>query len=170
MNGLVAMICAVVITSLLGAMSPAHAIDIAGIQYVDLSHYPEENLHNEATFSSRNNGIVVIAYADIKSAERFCHLAGPQVRTGAQIRSVMRAAPQSGKTFDIYYNGASYVRANKMVYPATDSFTQVLEPIVQLQSVDLRMAAKAKEIADLEKKVKAIGRALELGDDPDIND
>lgn len=57
-----------------------------------------------------------------------------------------------------------------MTYPPTDSFTKILEPIVQLQSVDLRMAAKAKEIADLEKKVKAIGRALELGDDPDIND
>lgn len=170
MNGFIPTICAVVITSMFWAVPSTHAIDIAGIQYVDLSHYPDENLHNEASFSSHNNGIVVIAYADIKGAERFCHLASPQVRAGAQIRSVMRAAPQSGKTFDIYYNGASYVRANKMTYPPTDSFTKVLEPIVQLQSVDLRMAAKAKEIAELEKKVKAIGRALELGDDPDIND
>lgn len=154
----------------------AQAIDVAGIQFADLSHYSEESLHNEATFSSRNHGIVVIAYTDFKTAEQYCHLAGPYKKSGAQIRSVLRAGAASGKTFDIYYNGMSYVRGNKGAWPRKEDFTKVLAPIVELQSVDLRLAAKQREADALEKEIKALDRKidaydriLELSRDPDIN-
>ena len=160
---------AVVITALLWAASSVLAIDVAGIQIADLSHYPDENLHNEASWSSRSHGIVVIAYTDFKGAEQYGHRAGPYKKAGAQIRSVLRGPSGPGRTFDIYYNGASYVRANNNTYPPADSFAKVLEPFVALQSVDLRMAAKQREIEALERKVKAMDRAFELGADPNIN-
>lgn len=173
----VATIRAVFIASLLWAAGLAQAIDIAGVQLADLSHYAAESLHSEASHSSKNFGIVVIAYtADLKSAESFCHLAAPYKKSGAVVRSVLRAAPAPGKTFDLYYNGASYVRANKNAYPPTDDFGKVLAWAVDLQSVDLRLAAKQREADALEKEIEALDRkidahdrVLELSRDPDIN-
>ncbi|MFZ5593252.1 MAG: hypothetical protein ACOY4D_03120 [Pseudomonadota bacterium] len=176
MNRFVATICAVVITSLLWAAMSAQAIEVAGVNLADLSHYGAGSLHSEAAHGSRANGLVIVAYANAKDAERYCRKAAPFVRKGATVRAVFAAGVQSGKTFDVYYNGESYVRANKSVWPRTEDFAKVLAWAVDLQSVDLRLAAKQreadaleKEIEDLDRKIDAHDRVLELSRDPDIN-
>jgi len=137
--------------------------------YVDLSHYSRESLHNEAVHGSRNNGIVVVAFTGEEEARAMHRIIVDHVRSGAQIRSVMRAAPEAGMRFDIYYNGISLFRS-KSSRPPVRSLEAELKPIVELQSIDIRIAEKQKEIDDLDRKLEAMDRAFELGDDPDIND
>jgi len=92
------------------------------------------------------------------------------------VRAVFAAGVQSGKTFDVYYNGESTVRANKGAWPRSEDFAKVLEWAVDLQSVDLRLVAKQREAEALEKEIEAFDRkidahdrVLELSRDPDIN-
>lgn len=137
--------------------------------YVDLSHYSRENLHEEAVAGSRNNGIVVVAFTGEEEARDMHRIVADHVRAGALIRSVMRAAPEAGMRFDIYYNGISLFRSKRSSRPPAGSLDAELKPIVELQSIDIRMAEKQKEIDELERKIEAMDRAFELGDDPDIN-
>lgn len=137
--------------------------------YVDLAHYSPQSLHSEAVAGSRNNGIVVVAFTDETAAREMQRVAANYIRAGALIRSVMRAAPMDGMNFDIYYNGASLFQPARSPARPVGSFESALRPIVELQSVDMRMAEKLKEIEDLERKVEAMDRAFELGGDPDIN-
>lgn len=137
--------------------------------YVDLAHYSRENLHKEAVAGSRNNGIVVVAFTDEKEARDMHRIVADHVRAGALIRSVMRAAPEAGMRFDIYYNGISLFRSKQSSRPPVGSLEAELKPVVELQSIDIRMAEKQKEIDELERKLEAMDRAFELGDDPGIN-
>lgn len=172
----VAMTQVVFIASLLCIAMPAQAVEVAGVNLADLSHYGADGLHSEATYGSRANGLVIVAYTNSKDAERYCRDAAPFVRKGATVRAVFAAGAQPHKTFDLYYNGKSYVRANKGAWPHTDDFTKVLAWAVSLQSVDLRLAAKQREADALEKEIEALDRkidahdrVLELSRDPDIN-
>lgn len=165
-----------VLTTLLWAAMPVQAIEVAGVNLADLSHYGADGLHSEAAHGSRANGLVIVAYANAKDAERYCREAAPFARKGATVRAVFAAGVQSGKTFDVYYNGESYVRAHKGAWPRTEDFTKVLAWAVDLQSVDLRLAAKQREADALEKEIEALDRkidahdrVLELSRDPDIN-
>lgn len=147
------------------AQAASRRIDL----YVDLAHYSRENLHKEAVAGSRNNGIVVVAFTDEKEARDMHHIVADHVRAGALIRSVMRAAPEAGMRFDIYYNGISLFRSKQSSRPPVGSLEAELKPVVELQSIDIRMAEKQKEIDELERKLEAMDRAFELGDDPGIN-
>lgn len=176
MNCSLATIRAAIITSLLWVAMPAQAIEVAGVNLADLSHYGADSLHSEAAHGSRANGLVIVAYANAAEAERYCHDAAPFVRKGATVRAVLAAGVQAHKTFDLYYNGESYVRANKGAWPRTDDFIKVLSWAVNLQSVDLRLAAKQREANALEKEIEALDRkidahdrVLDLSRDPDIN-
>lgn len=149
---------------------------MAGVNLADLSHYAADGLHGEAAGGSRANGLVIVAYTSAKDAERYCHEAAPYVKKGAAVRAVFAAGAQTGKTFDVYYNGESYVRANKNVWPRTEDFASVMAWVADLQSVDLRLAAKQREadaledeIEALDKKIDAYDTILRLSRDPDIN-
>lgn len=137
--------------------------------YIDLSHYSREHLHQEAVAGSRSNGIVVVAFTGEEEARDMHRIVVDHVRAGARIRSVMRAVPEAGMRFDIYYNGISLFRS-KSSRPPVRSLEAELKPIIELQSIDIRIAEKQKEIDDLDRKLEAMDRAFELGDDPDIND
>ncbi len=172
----VAMIRAVFIASLFWLSGLSQAVEVAGINLADLSHYAAEGLHGEAANGSRANGLVIVAYANAKDAERYCREAAAFVSRGATVRAVFAAGGQPGKTFDVYYNGESYVRMHKGASPRTEDFTKVLAWAVELQSVDLRLAAKQREAEALEKEIEALDRkidahdrVLELSRDPDIN-
>ena len=169
-------IVASVLTILLWTAMPVQAVEVAGVNLADLSHYGADGLHSEATHGSRANGLVIVAYANAKDAERYCREAALFVRKGAAVRAVFAAGVQPGKTFDVYYNGESYNRANKGAWPRTEDFAKVLAWAVDLQSVDLRLAAKQREadaleqeIEALDRKIDAHDRVLELSRDPDIN-
>ncbi|MFZ5593248.1 MAG: hypothetical protein ACOY4D_03100 [Pseudomonadota bacterium] len=71
---------------------------------------------------------------------------------------------------------AALARANKGAWPRTEDFAKVPAWAVDLQSVDLRLAAKQREADALEKEIEALDRkidahdrVLELMRDPDIN-
>ena len=85
---------AVCVTSLLWAVSVAGAIEVAGVNLADLSHYAAEGLHAEASGGSRANGLVIVAYANAKDAERTCREVAAFVRKGAAVRAVFAAGAQ----------------------------------------------------------------------------
>lgn len=167
---------ALILASLLWVALPTQAVEVAGVNLADLSHYATDGLHGEAAGGSRANGLVILAYTNAKDAERYCREASAFVRKGATVRAVFAGGVQPGKTFDVYYNGESYVRMHKGAWPRTEDFAKVLAWAVELQSVDLRLAAKQREAEALEKEIEALDRkidahdrVLELSRDPDIN-
>jgi len=66
MKRFVAIIRAVFIASLPWAAGLAQAIEVAGVNLADLSHYGADSLHSEAAYGSRANGLVIVAYANAK--------------------------------------------------------------------------------------------------------
>lgn len=163
-------VCMVFVSALLLMTPSAHAIKVDGLDYMDLSHYSEESLHREAVYYSKDRSIIVITYAaDNKGGEEFARMAARHAEGGARIRAVWRGAPQEGRSWDIYYDGISLVRAGNKPYPPLDTFEANLASIIQLQASEIRLAEKEKEISDLTRRIDAFREAEALARDPDIN-
>lgn len=138
--------------------------------YVDLSHYSLQNLRSEAVASSASQGIVVVAWASEQLARDWLAVAVEHNRGGAQIRAVMRANPQPGRTFDIFYDGKSQYGGADGEFPQAGSYRDALNVAVRLQSLDRRMASLQSEIGDLDARLEDFKLVDRLATDPALNE